>query len=148
MEQPLTMSIKQQFVGRPRTRKTAGIRLCLTALVAALLLTMMPLLTGCASEEQTGGGSGTASVSLDWQSVQDPSVIGYFVRYGRQSPGEPGSCNYESSMYVTSSSATVANLDNSTTYYFTVSAYNGLESLCAEEVSTVTDPPPQPVPLA
>jgi hypothetical protein len=148
MEQPLTMSTKQQLVGRPSATKTTGIRLRLTALVAALLLTMIPLLTGCGPGEQNGSGGSAASVSLDWQSVQDPSVIGYFVRYGRQSPGEPGSCNYESSLYVTSSSATVENLDPNTLYYFTVSAYNGLESPCSEEVSTVTDPPSQIVPFA
>ena len=148
MEQPLTTLTKQQFVGRPSSTRTTGIRLRLTALVAGLLLTMIPLLAGCGPGEETGSGSGAASVSLDWQSVQDPSVTGYFVRYGRQSPGEPGSCNYESSLYVTSSSATIENLDPNTLYYFTVSAYNGLESLCAEEVSTVTDPPSQTIPFA
>jgi hypothetical protein len=43
-------------------------------------------------------------------------------------------------MYVASPSATVINLDPDTLYYFTVSAYNGLESACSSEVSTVTDP--------
>jgi len=55
-------------------------------------------------------------------------------------------------MYVDSPSATVPNLDPNTTYYFAVSAYNGLESPCSEEVSTVTAPPAsspnQSVPLA
>jgi hypothetical protein len=44
-------------------------------------------------------------------------------------------------MYVASPSATVTNLNPNTRYYFTVSAYNGLESACSSEVSTVTDPP-------
>jgi hypothetical protein len=116
----------------------------------------MPLLTGCAPEQQDGSGStatpAAATASLEWLPVQDPSVIAYFVHYGRQSPGQPGSCTYESSMYVDSPSATVPDLDPNTTYYFAVSAYNGLESPCSEEVSTVTAPPAslpnQSVPLA
>ena len=156
MEQPLATLIKQQFSGRVRVTKTAHIPLRLTAIVVGLLLTMMPLLTGCASQEQTGSGSSAtpvgATASLEWDPVQDPSVTGYFVHYGRQSPGQPASCTYESSVYVDSPSARVENLDPNTLYYFTVSAYNGLESPCSEEVSTVTAPPPvstgQGVPLA
>ena len=130
---------KQQFF-LPRTRVTeaACIPLRLPAMVAGLLLTMMLLLTGC------GGGEGQAdtgaTASLAWSPVQDPSVYGYFVHYGQQSPNQPGSCAYESSMYVDSASAMVINLDPNTLYYFTVSAYNGLESACSNEVSTVTPP--------
>ena len=123
--------------------------------MVGLLLTMIPLLTGCAPEQQTSSGATAtpvgATASLEWEPVQDPSVIAYFVHYGHQSPGQPGSCNYESSMYVDSPSATVPDLDPNTTYYFAVSAYNGLESPCSEEVSTITAPsslPNQPVPLA
>jgi Fibronectin type III domain len=133
---------KQQFF-LPRTRVTgaACIPLRLTAIVAGLLLMMMPFLSGCG-----GDGEGQASTpadtgitaSLAWHPVQDPSVIAYFVHYGRQSPNQPGSCAYESSMHVTSPSATVTNLDPDTRYYFTVSAYNGLESACSHEVSTIT----------
>jgi len=156
MEQPLTTWIKQQFLGQAGLTKTTCIPLRLTAIVVGLLLTMTPLLTGCAPEQQTGSGStatpAAATASLEWLPVEDPSVIAYFVHYGRQSPGQPGSCTYESSMYVDSPSATVPDLDPNTTYYFAVSAYNGLESPCSEEVSTVTAPPPslpdQPVPLA
>ena len=138
-------------------RAQINLPLRLTTIVVGLLLTTIPLLTGCAPDQQTSSGSPgaaatTASASLEWQPVQDPSVIAYFVHYGRQSPGQPGSCAYESSMYVDSPSATVPNLDPHTTYYFAVSAYNGLESPCSEEVSTVTTPPPTlpggPVPLA
>jgi len=154
--QPLAAWIKLQFFGRARGTKTACIPLRLTAIVVSLLLTMIPLLTGCAPEEQTGSGSTAtpvvATASLEWLPVEDPSVIAYFVHYGRQSPGQPGSCTYESSMYVDSPSATVTDLDPDTTYYFSVSAYNGLESPCSEEVSTVTAPPPaltgQGIPLA
>lgn len=140
---------KQQFF-LPRTRVTEAIciPLRLTAVVASLLLTMMPLLTGCGGGE-TGSGAG-ATASLAWSPVQDSSVYGYFVHYGRQSPDQPGSCSYESSTYVDSPSVTVTNLDPDTRYYFTVSAYNGLESACSSEVSTVTPPlsvqndPPSP----
>jgi hypothetical protein len=121
----------------------------LSAIVAGLLLTMMPFLTACGGGE-TGGEQSAAPVgataSLAWDPVPDPSVSAYFVHYGRQSPNQPGSCVYESSISVDSSSATVTNLDPNTLYYFTVSAYNGLESACSNEVSTVTPPPPSTPP--
>jgi len=146
---------KQQcFLPRTRVTETGCIPLRLTAIVAGFLLIMMPFLAGCAGEGETGGqpiitvnpGSGAsagATASLAWSPVPDPSVSAYFVHYGRQSPGQPGSCTYESSMNVNvaSPSATVTNLDPNTLYYFSVSAYNGLESACSNEVSTVTPPP-------
>ena len=135
-----TTLIKQQFVGRYSATKTAGIRLRLTAFVAALLLTIMPLLTGCGSDDQSGIGL-AHTVALEWQPVEDPSVMGYFVHYGRQSPNQPGSCAYEHSISVDSPSATITDLDPDTHYYFAVSAYNGLESACSNEVSIVTSPP-------
>jgi len=136
---------KQFFLPRTIITETARMPLRLTAIVASLLLTMMPLLTGC------GGGGGEigsepsaapvgATASLEWSPVQDPSVYAYFVHYGQQSPGRSGSCAYESSISIDSPSATVTNLDPDTLYYFTVSAYNGLESACSREVSTVTPP--------
>jgi len=135
---------KKQFFPRTGVTETACIPLRLTTIVAGLLLTVMPfLLTGCG-----GGGGGSAApvgatASLAWDPVPDPSVSAYFVHYGRQSPGQPGNCSYESSMSVAGpSSATVTNLDPNTLYYFTVSAYNGLESACSNEVSTVTPPAP------
>ena len=134
---------KKQFLPRTGVIETARMPLRLTSIVAGLLLTMMPLLTGCGGGE-TGSEPSVAPVgataSLAWSPVQDPSVIAYFVHYGRQSPGQQGSCVYESSISVDSPSATVTNLDPNTRYYFTVSAYNGLESACSSEVSTVTDP--------
>jgi hypothetical protein len=149
MEQHMSDLTKKQFLPQIRVTETARIPLRLTSIVACLLLSMMPfLLTGCG-----GGGTGSdpsvtvapantgATASLTWRPVQDPSVSGYFVHYGRQSPGTPGSCIYESSVQVGSPSATVTNLDPDTVYYFTVSAYNGLESACSNEVTTVTPPP-------
>jgi hypothetical protein len=104
---------------------------------------MIPLLTGCGGGDSSGGGGSTtaaAAASLAWDPVQDSSVFAYFVHYGKQPSDRPGSCAYESSMYVPSPSATITNLDPNTLYYFTVSAYNGLESECSSEVSTVTPP--------
>ena len=137
---------KHQFFPQTGVTQALCVPLCLTAVVAAFLITMMPFLTGCGGGGEIGSepplaASVGATASLTWDPVQDPSVSAYFVHYGRQSPGQPGSCLYESSMYVTSPSAKVINLDPNTLYYFAVSAYNGLESACSNEVSTVTPPP-------
>ena len=138
----MTDLTKNQFFPRTRVTETACIPLRLTAIVAGLLLTAMPFLTGCGEGEQTGSEPSAApvgaTVSVTWDPVQDPSVSGYFVHYGRQSPGHPGSCAYESSMHVASPPATVTNLDPNTLYYLAVSAYNGLESACSIEVLFVT----------
>lgn len=114
---------------------------CLIA--TTILLTGIALLTGCGDGE--GGASGSspagqtgAIASLAWNPAQDSSVYGYYVYYGRNSSGQSGSCNYESKQFVSSPSATITNLDHETRYYFAVSAYNGLESGCSSEVSTVT----------
>jgi len=135
---------KQQFF-LPRTKVTeaACIPLRLTAIVAGLLLTMMSFLTGCGGGEPGNEASAApvgATASLTWSPTPDPSVSAYFVHYGQQSPNQPGSCEYESSITVDFPSATVTNLEPDTRYYFTVSAYNGLESDCSREVSTVTPP--------
>ena len=147
---------KQQcFSPRAKATETARMPLC-AAIVTSLLLLIMPLLTGCGAGGEAGtdpsvtmtpgnGGGGStppvgATASLAWSSVSDPSVSAYFVHYGQQSPNQPGSCVYESSIYVNSPSATITNLDPNTLYYFTVSAYNGLESACSNEVTTVTPP--------
>jgi len=108
-------------------------------IVTGLLLALMLVLTGCGGGGESGGDQEppVASVSLAWQPVNDHSVVAYFVYYGRQSAGHRGSCTYEGSMYVDSPSATVPNLETNTTYYFAVSAYNGFESPCSEEVSTI-----------
>ena len=99
------------------------------------------------SSSSNGGGSGgssqtavagTASASLAWDSVSDSSVVGYIVHYGTQSPNSLGSCAYQQSTFSSSPSTTVTGLAANTTYYFAVSAYNGLESACSAEVTTVT----------
>jgi hypothetical protein len=109
-------------------------------------------LTGCGGGDTSGdaiatppgsGGGGSAnpsaSVSLAWDPVPDPSVYAYFVHYGKHPTGQPGNCNYPFSTFVGSPSATVTGLDPDTHYFFAVSAYNGLESACSNEVSTVTE---------
>ena len=142
---------KKQLFQQSGVTRTARMRRYLTTIVTGFLLTIMPLLTGCGGGGggETGGqptvtvapASAGATASLAWSPVPDPSITAYFVHYGRQSPNHSGSCAYESSMHADSPSATITNLDPNTTYYFTVSAYNGLESACSNEVSTVTPPP-------
>jgi hypothetical protein len=156
MEQHMIALPKKQIFSRTRGTEAFCISLRVTVIVAGLLFTVMPFLTGCGAGGSSndpsitvtpgsgGGGSAApvgATASLAWSPVPDPSISAYFVHYGRQSPGTPGSCAYESSVQVTSPSATVTNLDSNTLYYFTVSAYNGLESACSAEVSTVAPPP-------
>ena len=140
---------KKQLFPQSGVTGTARMPRYLTAIVTGFLLTIMPLLTGCGGGGETGGqptvteapASAGATASLAWSPVPDPSVSAYFVHYGRQSPNQSGSCAYESSMHADSPSATITNLDPNTTYYFTVSAYNGLESACSTEISTVTPSP-------
>ena len=128
----------------PRTRVTehAHTPLPLTTIVAALLLTLISLLTGCGSGGETGSDPSAevlgSTVSLGWEKVHDHSVMGYFVHYGRHSPHHSGSCAYEHSTYSADTEASVTHLDPHTRYYFVVSAYNGIESACSNEVSTVT----------
>ena len=156
IDQHMSELTKKPFFPRTRVTETACISLLRYAVVAGLLLTMMPILAGCGGGGQTSsdpsvtvspgsGGAGStppvlATASLAWSPAQDPSVSGYFVHYGRQSPGQPGSCAYESSMHSASPTATITNLAPDTRYYFAVSAYNGQESACSTEVSTVTPP--------
>ena len=147
---------QQRVVPQRKVTGAARMPLYLSAIVTGLLLSAIPFLAGCGSGGETGtnpsvtvtpgtgGGASTASATLTWNEVQDPSVTppvsAYFVHYGRQSPDQPGSCVYESSMHTSSASATVTDLDPNTVYYFAVSAYNGLESACSNEVSTQTPP--------
>jgi hypothetical protein len=114
--------------------------------ICSLVLSGMLLsLTACGGGE--GGPAVTTSAtptgamaSLQWDPVPDPTVYAYNVHFGKQSSGQAGSCNYEESVSVSSPSATITGLAPNTTYYFSVSAYNGLDSPCSNEVSTVTPP--------
>ena len=150
---------RRSFFRQTRFTETARIPLRLTTIVTCLLLTIMPLLSGCGGGGETGSEPSAApvgaAVSLSWwrvytypsseQPFYDPSITAYVIHYGRQSPGQPGSCAYESSMHVDSmhgvnTETMVTNLDPNTHYYFAVSAYNGIESPCSSEVSTITPP--------
>ena len=111
----------------------------------SVLLYLVSLsLPGCGSDSEQEAPisvdslSRGATVSLAWDTVNDPSVIGYYVHYGKQSPNQPGSCTYDQELFVSSNQATVTDLDRGLTYYFAVSAYNGLESTCSNEVFTRT----------
>ncbi|HSF67549.1 MAG TPA: hypothetical protein VLA67_08975 [Nitrospiraceae bacterium] len=84
------------------------------------------------------------SVSLIWEPVAEPGVVGYYVHYGLQSPNSAGSCAYTQSTYyplnsldASSPAVTVSGLAAGTPYFFAVSAYNGVESACSNEVWTV-----------
>jgi len=126
------------------TRYSVGA--CLSLRTVALLLIVIFLLTGCGGGETSSqpnlsvsaddhGTGGTAR--LMWDPVPDASISSYFVHYGRQSSTQSGSCGYERAMSVDSPPATVTNLDLDIRYYFAVSAYNGVESSCSNEVSIV-----------
>jgi len=105
-------------------------------------------LSGCGSGgagEPTISTTSTASgamATLVWNPVQpqagDPSILGYYIHYGRQSSGQPGSCSYEDSTFVMTSTGTVTGLQAGSRYYFAVSAYNGVEGTCSNEVFTDT----------
>ena len=135
------VTTQQRLIPYTRVTKTRCLPLCRTAIVIGLLLSIMPFLTGCGGGDGDPGlGTAGATVTLAWQPVDDPSISAYFVHYGRQSSGQPGSCEYESFISVDSAAASITNLELNTQYYFAVSAYNGAESACSNEVSIVTPP--------
>ena len=125
-------------------RRSAALRIVLVILVLSGSMG-----SGCGSGGEgqavsTNGGSagdrapsGPASSSLAWDPVA--GVVGYFIHYGTQSPNAFGSCAYSQSAFSTTPTVTVTGLAANTTYYFSVSSYNGLESPCSGELSTVTD---------
>jgi hypothetical protein len=110
-------------------------------LLSALIMFTGSLFAGCGSGDEGSPGnslaSATASKSLAWDPVN--GVHGYLVYYGSESPGVAGSCAYEQSVFTATPSVTVTGLNPNTTYYFAVSAFNGLESPCSTEIVTVMD---------
>ncbi|MEQ1793894.1 MAG: fibronectin type III domain-containing protein [Nitrospira sp.] len=117
--------------------------------VIGLLFTSVLFLSGCGGDGGSSDGAPSVSSSpgstgaiatLAWDPVQDPSIFGYYVHYGRISSGQPGTCAYEDAQFVSSPHVTITNLEHNTQYYFAVSAYNGMESACSNEVSTLTPP--------
>jgi hypothetical protein len=85
-----------------------------------------------------GCGADGGTVSLTWDPVNDLSVIGYYIHYGKHSANQPGSCAYDEIQFVSSPQGTVTSLDPGSIYYFAVSAYNGVEGNCSNEVSAHT----------
>jgi hypothetical protein len=97
-------------------------------------------LTGCGPDGEQIREISTAStgaiVRLAWDDVNDPSVVGYYIHYGKQASNQPGSCAYDQATFVLAPEGTVTGLELGHTYYFAVSAYNGAESSCSNEVQT------------
>ena len=85
-----------------------------------------------------GAGHEGATVSLIWDPVNDSSVIGYYIHYGKHSANQPGSCAYDEKQFVSSNQGTVTGLDLGSIYYLAVSAYNGVEGDCSNEVLAYT----------
>ena len=83
-----------------------------------------------------------ATAQLNWEASTDPNVLGYFVHYGKQSPGVYGSCSYEHSQRVGPPPATITELDPNTPYFFAISAFSESESEeetpCSNEIIVVT----------
>ncbi len=82
------------------------------------------------------------SAQLTWDASTDPEVQGYFIHYGKRSPGEYGSCSYEESQRVGTPPATITGLEPNTPYFFAISAFGESESEaetpCSNEVLIVT----------
>jgi hypothetical protein len=78
------------------------------------------------------------SVTLAWNANSDPSIAGYKLRYGTTS-GNPSQIIDVGK----TTTRTVSNLNDGTTYFFTVTAYNtaGLESQPSNQVSHTTSAP-------
>lgn len=136
---------------RQQSGPGSACRIALTVLLLSL--------SGCGSGEQgdpmiltpTTASPTGVTVSLQWEAIDpdpgQPNIRRYTVYYGRQSSRQSGSCFYEDSIRVSRGSgptvsATVRGLEPETRYYFAVSAYNGLESPCSEEISGITPPLP------
>ncbi|MGA7213039.1 MAG: fibronectin type III domain-containing protein, partial [Terrimicrobiaceae bacterium] len=83
-----------------------------------------------------------ASCTLTWNASSGPDVAGYNLRYGTTSgnPGQPIDVG-------NTTTRTVSNLSDATTYFFTVTAYNSsrVESQPSNEISYTT-PAPTPTP--
>jgi hypothetical protein len=125
----------------------------LTMLWLSLLL-FFASLTGCAggNSEDAVSNAGNdnsvttsaaqVSVRIAWEGT-DPSVNGYYVHYGTQSPNVPGSCAYAEHIYysvaalasASSPTVTISGLTGGKIYYFAVSAANdNVEGTCSNEI--------------
>ena len=81
-----------------------------------------------------------ATARVTWDVSSDPTISNYYVYYGKQSSGEPGSCSYEASQSVEAPPATITGLEPNTPYFFSISAFGESESPCSSEVLVVTPP--------
>jgi hypothetical protein len=121
----------------PQAIRLFMVRCCLSALV----MFTGSLVAGCGSGDEGPSANSLASAatskSLTWDPVN--GVHGYVVYYGSESPGVSGSCAYSESVFTTTPSVTVTGLNPNATYYFAVSAFNGLESPCSTELVTELD---------
>lgn len=80
------------------------------------------------------------TAQLTWDASTDPEVAGYYVYYGKQSSGEPGSCSYEESRAVEAPPATITDLEPNAVYFFAISAFGESESPCSNEILVATPP--------
>ena len=78
------------------------------------------------------------SVRLDWDHSPDSDISNYYVYYGIQPTGDPGSCTYEQSQAVKSPPVTITGLEPNTPYFFAISAFKESESPCSIEFMLVT----------
>ncbi len=88
-----------------------------------------------ALEIRSSSGTSKPSVKLSWDASTGPDVSGYRVRYGQLSGSYPQTLDVGIRL-----SWVIANLNNDTTYYFVVVAYNsaGVTSLPSNEVTSTT----------
>jgi hypothetical protein len=115
----------------------SGLTIAQGCLIGLSLISLS--LTGCgAAGEQGSPTPAGATVNLVWDPVNDPSIVGYYIHYGKQSPNQSGSCAYDRAIFASSHQGIVTGLDSGSTYYFAVSAYNGDRSDCSNEVDTQT----------
>jgi len=79
-----------------------------------------------------------ARVTLAWDASSDPNIAGYKLRYGTTSENPSQTIDVGKT-----TTATVSNLNDGTTYYFIVTAYDtaGLESRPSTQVSYTTATP-------
>lgn len=92
---------------------------------------------------------------LAWEQPSDIDVEGYYVYFGKHASQEPNaeepsseestsevpdSCSHGESQAVHSPSATINGLEPNTSYFFAIRAFNKSESLCSNEIVTVTPP--------
>jgi hypothetical protein len=124
---------------------TMNFQKSIIGLACSITLSVLFLsLSGCGSGDageptiSTTSTASGATASLAWDPVQpqagEPSILGYYIHYGKRSAGQPGSCSYEDSIFVMTSSGTIRRLEPGSRYYFSVSAYNGVEGSCSNEV--------------